>query len=154
ALRFLFTFLCWVSISSAHGELLLTNFSAGNLIKIMPSGDSIIDDCSTNGAWRAPLQPLLEASGIPFTNTGRNLSFAYTGFTKRNHEGYCGTVIAPPGVFAVYNYGTTDAYLQRILRDALAITNNRPHLMLILIGANDIGRGRNPWTVATNDMPN
>ena len=26
--------------------------------------------------------------------------------------------------------------------------------MLILIGANDLGRGRNPWVVATNDMPN
>ena len=26
--------------------------------------------------------------------------------------------------------------------------------MLILIGANDIGHGRNPWGVATNDMPN
>ena len=154
ALRFLFLSLFWFTISSAHAELLLTNFSASNLIKIMPSGDSITDDCSTNGAWRAPLQPLLEASGIPFTNTGRNLSFSYPGFTKRNHEGYCGTVIAPPGVFAVYSYGTTDAYLQRILQDALAIANNRPHLMLILIGANDIGRGRNPWTVATNDMPN
>lgn len=51
------------------------------------------------------------------------------------------------------NYSTTDAYLQKIVHDALAITNNRPGLMLILIGANDLGRGRNPWRVATNDMP-
>jgi lysophospholipase L1-like esterase len=137
----------------ARAELVLTNFSATNLLKIMAVGDSITDDCVTNGAWRAPLQPLLETNGIPYTNTGRLLSAAYTGFSKRRHEGYCGSVIGPPGVFAVYNYSTTDAYLQRIVRDALAITNNRPDLMLILIGANDIGRGRNPWTVATNDMP-
>ena len=133
---------------------MLTNFSAANLLKIMPVGDSITDDCVTNGAWRAPLQRLLETNGLSFTNTGRLLSNAYVGFSKRRHEGYCGTVIAPPGVFAVYNYTAVNAYLQRIVRDALAITNNRPHLMLILIGANDLGRGRNPWTVATNDMPN
>jgi lysophospholipase L1-like esterase len=138
----------------AHAELVLTNFSATNPLKIMPVGDSITDDCSTNGAWRAPLQPLLETNGVAFTNTGRLTSAGYAGFTKRRHEGYCGAVIGPPGVFAVYNYSTADAYLQRIVRDALAITNNRPDLVLILIGANDIGRGRNPWAVATNDMPN
>lgn len=139
---------------TARGDLVLTNFSTTNLMKIMPVGDSITDDCETNGAWRGPLQPLLETNGILFTNTGRNLSGPYLGFTKRKHEGYCGAVIAPPGVFPVYQYSTTDAYLQRIVRDAVAVTNNRPHLMLILIGANDIGHGRDPWTVATNDMPN
>jgi len=139
--------------AESRAELMLTNFSAANLLKIMPVGDSITDDCSTNGAWRAPLQPLLETNGIPYTNTGRLLSAGYPGFSKRKHEGYCGAVIGPPGVFAVYNYSLTDAYLQKIVRDALAITNNRPDLVLILIGANDMGRGRNPWTVATNDMP-
>jgi lysophospholipase L1-like esterase len=137
-----------------QGELASEDFSATNPMKIMPVGDSITDDCVTNGAWRLFLQPLLVTNGIAFTNTGRLLSAGYAGFTQRRHEGYCGSVIGPPGVFAVYNYNTTDAHLQRIVRDALAITNNRPHLMLILIGANDIGRGRNPWTVATNDMPN
>ena len=29
-----------------------------------------------------------------------------------------------------------------------------PDLVLVLIGANDIGRGRDPYLVATNDMPN
>ena len=29
-----------------------------------------------------------------------------------------------------------------------------PDLVLVMIGVNDIGRGRNPWQVATNDMPN
>ena len=139
---------------SVRGELILTNFTAANPLKIMPVGDSITDDCVTNGAWRLFLQPLLDTNGIAFTNTGRLLGAGYPGFNKRWHEGYCGSVIAPPGVFAVYSYNITDAYQQRIMRDALAITNKRPDLMLILIGANDIGRGRNPWVVATNDMPN
>jgi lysophospholipase L1-like esterase len=145
--------LCLVT-TTARADLVLTNFSTTNLMKIMPVGDSITDDCETNGAWRGPLQPLLETSGILFTNTGRNLSGPYAGFTKRKHEGYCGAVIAPPGVFAVYQYSTADAFLERIVRDALAVTNNRPHLMLVLIGANDLGHGRDPWIVATNDMPN
>ena len=154
AQRVLFCLLILGALAAARAELILAHFSVADPIKIMPVGDSITDDCVTNGAWRAPLQPLLETNGIMFTNTGRLLSGGYPGFSKRKHEGYCGTVIAPPGVFAVYNYSTADAYLQRIVRDALAITNNRPHLMLILVGANDLGRGRNPWYVATNDMPN
>ena len=139
---------------SARGELVLTNYSADNPLRIMPVGDSITDDCVTNGAWRLFLQPMLDTNGIVFTNTGRLLGAGYPGFNKRWHEGYCGSVIAPPGVFGSYSYSTADAYHQRIMRDALAITNKRPDLMLILIGANDIGRGRNPWVVATNDMPN
>jgi lysophospholipase L1-like esterase len=143
-----------VQALTAHGELVVGNFTATNLMKVMPVGDSITDDCETNGAWRAPLQPLLEGNGLLFTNTGRLSSSGYVGFTKTRHEGYCGAVIAYPGVFAVYNYSTVNAYLQKIVSDALAVKNNRPDLLLILIGANDIGRGRNPWHVATNDMPN
>ena len=142
-----------MAVPAARGELVLAHFSATNLLKIMPVGDSITDDCMISGAWRAPLQPLLETNGLLFTNTGRLLSGGSAGFTKRKHEGYCGSVVGPPGVFAVYNYSTADAYLQKIVRDALAITNNRPDLMLVLIGANDLGRGRNPWRVATNEMP-
>src|ERR1019366_3759108 len=48
----------------------------------------------------------------------------------------------------------SDGYFFNIVRDALALTNNRPDLVLLLIGANDIGRGRDPNYVATNDMPN
>ena len=139
---------------TARGELVLTNYTSTNPLRIMPVGDSITDDCVTNGAWRLFLQPILDTNGIAFTNTGRLLGAGYPGFNKRWHEGYCGSVIAPPGVFGSYSYATADAYQQRIMRDALAITNKRPDLMLILIGANDIGRGRNPWVVATNDMPN
>src|SRR3954469_7781451 len=139
---------------SAHSELVLSNFTTSKPMKIMPIGDSITDDCSLNGAWRLYLQPMLETNGFPFTFVGRQISSGQTGFTKTRHEGYCGTVIAPPGVFAAHNYTTANAYLLKIVADALAITNNRPDVVLLVIGANDIGRGRNPYVVATNDMPN
>jgi lysophospholipase L1-like esterase len=141
-----------VTVTIARGELVPANYGGTNLLKIMPVGDSITDDCSINGAWRSYLQPMLETNGLAFTNTGRQVSSFITGFTKRSHEGYCGAVIAAPGYFAAHNYADTDNYLQRIVPDALAITKNRPDLMLILIGANDIGHGRNPRIVATNDM--
>src|SRR6266568_9083264 len=140
-------------LTSAHGDLVLTNFSSVKPLKVMPMGDSITDDCEVNGAWRLYLQPLLQSSGYPFTFVGRQVSSSVgTSFTKVDHEGYCGVVIAPPGVFAVHGYSTTNAYLLKIVADALAITNNKPDLVLLLIGANDIGRGRNPYMVATNDM--
>lgn len=141
------------AVTMTRAELVLANYGGTNLMKIMPVGDSITDDCSTNGAWRLYLQPLLETNGFAFTNTGRNASSIAPGFTKRRHEGYCGAVIAAPGYFGAYSYAATDNYLQRIVPDALSIANNRPDLMLIMIGANDIGHGRNPWVVATNDMP-
>jgi lysophospholipase L1-like esterase len=142
--------------SSAGGmaELVLTNFSKANPVKIMPIGDSITDDCEVNGAWRLYLQPLIETNGYPFTFVGRQRSSPVApSFTKVDHEGYCGSVIAAPGVFAVHNYTTTNAYLLKIVADALAIATNRPDVVMLLIGANDIGRGRNPYYVATNDMP-
>jgi lysophospholipase L1-like esterase len=141
-------------LASAHAELVLNNFSTSKPMKIMPIGDSITDDCSLNGAWRLYLQPMLETNGYPFTFVGRQISTGQPGFSKTHHEGYCGAVIAPPGVFAVHGYSTTDAYLLKIVADAMAITANRPDLVLLLIGANDIGRGRNPYVVATNDMSN
>jgi lysophospholipase L1-like esterase len=150
-LRVLVVLAC--ALSSVRAELVLSNYTSLAPLKIMPVGDSITDDCMTNGAWRLFLQGFLETNKVAFTNVGRLQSGGSATFTKRKHEGYCGSVIAYPGVYAVYNYSTTDAYLQKIVRDALAITNNRPDLFLILIGANDIGRGRNPWQVATNHMP-
>jgi lysophospholipase L1-like esterase len=142
------------ALTSARSELVLTNFNAAKPLKIMAIGDSITDDCSVNGAWRLYLQPLLETNGFPFTFTGRQISSASPAFSKTRHEGYCGTVIAPPGVFAVHGYNTADAYLLKIVADAMLINNNRPDVVMLLIGANDIGRGRNPYVVATNDMPN
>lgn len=136
----------------ARGELVLSHYSSANPIKAMFIGDSITDDCVLDGAWRKYLQPLLVTNGIPYLAQGRNVSFPTAGFSNNRHEGYCGTVIAPPGVYGpVHGYNPADAYLLRIVSDTL--TNTAPELVLILIGANDIGRGRNPWTVATNDMP-
>jgi len=138
---------------SARGELALANFSPANPVKIMAIGDSITDDCVFNGAWRQYLQPLLDASGYPFTFVGRVQSAPSGSFTQTHHEGYCGAVIAPPGVLTspVNGYAGTNVYLLKIVADAL--TNATPDLVLVLIGANDIGRGRNPWQVATNDLP-
>lgn len=143
-------------VTGADGQLILTNFTAAKPMKIMPIGDSITDDCEANGAWRQYLQPLLETNGYPFTFVGRQASSPSpgTGFTKVNHEGYCGAVIAAPGVFGAHQYSIANNYLLKVVADALAVTNNRPDLVLLLIGANDIGRGRDPNVVATNDMPN
>lgn len=139
---------------TARGELVLNHYNAANPIKVMAIGDSITDDCVANGAWRQYLQLLLESNGYPFTFVGRNQSAPVGAFTKTAHEGYCGAVVAPPGVlsYAVHGYAGTDVYLQKIVADAL--TNVTPDLVLVLVGANDIGRGRNPYQVATNDMPN
>jgi lysophospholipase L1-like esterase len=141
----LFLFLCATLTASA--DIVLTNYSSTNQLKIMPIGDSITDDCSIGGAWRSPLNTLLVTNSYPYAYVGRQFS----GGTLK-HEGYCGAVIAPPGVFGAHQYNATDNYLQKIVPDAWAVTNNRSSVMLILIGANDIGRGRNPYQVATNDM--
>ncbi|MGA3145233.1 MAG: SGNH/GDSL hydrolase family protein [Verrucomicrobiota bacterium] len=152
--RELFCLLLLGTLMSARGELVLANFSAAQPVKIMAIGDSITDDCVYNGAWRQYLQPLLDTNGYPFTFVGRNQSVPSGSFTKTQHEGYCGAVVAPPGVLTspVHGYAGTNVYLLRIVADAL--TNATPDLVLVLIGANDIGRGRNPYQVATNDMPN
>jgi lysophospholipase L1-like esterase len=151
--RALFCLLLSGTLMSARGQLVLANFSAANPIKVMAIGDSITDD-NTPGAWRQYLQPLLDANGYPFTFVGRVSSVPSGSFTKTNHEGYSGAVIAPPGVlsYAMHGYAGPDVYLQKIAADAL--TNATPDLVLLLIGVNDIGRGRDPYQVATNDMPN
>ena len=141
------------AVGSARGQLVLTNFGAARPMKIMPVGDSITDDCEVNGAWRQFLQPLLQSSGIPFTFVGRNASTATPTFTQVHHEGYCGAVIAAPGEFPAYGYTGTNNYLENIVRGALVV-NSHPDLMLILIGANDMGYGRDPNYTATNDMSN
>lgn len=152
-LLFLLCLLLGANTPLLRGELLLTNFSTTNPIKIMAVGDSITDDCVFNGAWRSYLQSRLETNGYPFIFVGRQNSAASGNFTKTQHEGYCGSVLAAPGVLTspVHGYAGPNVYLQKIIRDAL--TNITPDLVLVLMGANDIGRGRNPWQVATNDMP-
>lgn len=138
-------------IVPGRAELVLTNYSPANPIKVLCVGDSITDDCYVSGAWRRPLQPLLSSNGFSFTTVGRVTSPAVAGFTEREHEGYCGAVIAAPGQGGpVHGYSGTQLNLQKILADAL--TNTIPDVVLLLVGANDIGRGRNPRLVATNDM--
>jgi lysophospholipase L1-like esterase len=119
----------------------------------MAVGDSITDDCSINGAWRQYLQPLLQTNGYSFTFVGRYSSSPTATFTKVKHEGICGAVIAAPGLMttAVHNYSGPNTYLQLTLMNAL--TNVIPDLLLVYIGVNDIGRGRNPYVVATNHLP-
>lgn len=138
------------TLTGARGDLVLTNFSAAHPLKIMAVGDSITDDCVYNGAWRRYLQSFLETNDWPFLFVGRESSVPVGSFTQTSHEGFCGAVIAPPGVYGAHEYSTTNNYLQQIVPDAL--TNVTPDLVLILIGANDIGRGRDPWLTATNDL--
>lgn len=139
------------ALTPARADLVLSNFNADHPLKIMAVGDSITDDCVYNGAWRLFLQPLLETNGYAFTFVGRQTSVPSGSFTQTLHEGYCGAVIAPPGVFAAHQYSLTNNYLENIVPDAL--TNVTPDLVLVLIGANDIGRGRDPGVTATNDIP-
>jgi lysophospholipase L1-like esterase len=148
----------WLALISrlpvAYGDLAASNFTATHPLTVMAVGDSITDDCMANGAWRKYLELLLETNGYAFTFVGRQSSTPSANFTKVRHEGYCGAVVAPPGVLtsSVHGYPGADVYLQGIVRDAL--TNATPDLLLVLIGANDIGRARDPWLTATNDMPN
>jgi lysophospholipase L1-like esterase len=141
---------CGLATSTVRGDLLLTNYTASNPLKIMPVGDSITDDCAINGAWRLYLQPLLETNGYAFTNVGRWVSTGSPTFTKTRHEGICGAVIAFPGMFGAHTYPTLSNYALKTVEDAL--TNTTPDLFLIDLGVNDMGYGRNPELVATNHM--
>jgi len=128
----------------------LTNYTASRPLKVMASGDSITDDSSINGAWRSYLQPLLQKNGYTFTNLGRWLSSPTASFTLTRHEGMDGAVIAYPGLSPAHGYPASSNYARLSL--AQALTNVTPDLFLIDLGVNDMGRGRNPYFVATNDM--
>jgi lysophospholipase L1-like esterase len=146
-----FILLNFAAAVSLRADIVLSQYNAGSPLKVMAVGDSITDDCSVNGAWRKPLQPLLETNGFVFKFVGRLSSTPITGFTKTNHEGHCGAVVAAPGVFADGRlYAASFNYLQKVVPDAL--TNSIPDVMLVWIGANDIGNGRNPFLLATNHM--
>jgi lysophospholipase L1-like esterase len=155
ALRIIFCFFVLGTAAPAPAALTLSNYSIASPLKVMALGDSITDDCIFNGAWRVYLEELLEANDYPFTFVGRQVSSTIpASFTKTKHEGYCGAVIAAPGVLTspIHGYPGPDVYLQRIAQDAF--TNATPDLVLVMMGANDLGRGRNPYQVATNDIPN
>jgi hypothetical protein len=148
--------LAWLMLFSAQAAwagLNRANYSATNLMLVTPMGDSITDDCETEGAWREPLQPLLDSNNVPFNFVGRENSSFLLGqaFTKVHHEGYCGAVIAPPGVATPERlYTEAQNYLQYIVPGALSV--HIPNVMLVLIGANDIGHGRDPVNTANVDM--
>jgi len=138
-------------IVSTHAELVLTNYTAVNPLKILCSGDSITDDSVTNGAWRAYLEPLLVTNGYAFTNLGRWASTPTATFTQVHHEGMDGAVIGAPGLSGpTHGYPLASNYALLTLADAL--TNAAPDLVLIDLGVNDMGRGRDPHFVATNDL--
>jgi lysophospholipase L1-like esterase len=141
----------------ARAGIVITDFTGTNVIRILPAGDSITDDCEVEGAWRRPLEPLLDSNNIPFIFIGRNAStLVRPYFTKTKHEGYCGAVVASPGVFGpVYSYSEANNYTEKTISDALKTTAAaNPNIVLVLIGANDIGRGRDPYHTAYIDMTN
>jgi lysophospholipase L1-like esterase len=133
-----------------RADLVLTNYTAARPLRILPVGDSITDDCSINGAWRLYLQPLLQANGYAFTNLGRWVSSPSGSFTKTRHEGICGAVIAYPGMFGYHGYLTVSNYALHTVADVL--TNTTPDLVLVDLGVNDMGYGRDPYMVATNHL--
>ena len=154
ARRVLFCLLLLGAWMSARAALVLGNYSASNPIKIMAIGDSITDDCMANGAWRQYLQPLLDANGYPFTFVGRNQSTPSGSFTKIQHEGYCGAVVAPPSVisYAVHGYAGPDAISKKSCLTPLP--TRRPISCLSSSGQTTSAADRDPYQVATNDMPN
>jgi lysophospholipase L1-like esterase len=148
--------LIWLMLSAlaavtAHAQLTLSNYTSAHPLKILESGDSITDDTVTNGAWRSYLQGLLVTNGYIFTNLGRWASTPSAGFTQVHHEGMDGAVIVAPGESGpTHGYPLTSNYAQLTLADAL--TNITPDLILIDLGVNDMGHGRDPYQTATNGL--
>lgn len=142
---------CALATITARAELALTNYTAAHPLKVLAIGDSITDDSVTNGAWRAYLGKLLVTNGYVFTNLGRWSSATAPGFTQVHHEGMDGQVIAAPGLSGP-THGYTAANNYALLTVSNALTNLAPDLVLIDLGVNDMGRGRNPYHVATNDL--
>ncbi len=142
---------CTLAVVTARAELTLTNYTALHPLKVLISGDSITDDSVTNSAWRAYLQGMLVTNGYAFTNLGRWASVPSTGFTQVHHEGMDSAVIGAPGLGGpTHGYPAASNYAELTLADAL--TNITPDLVLIDLGVNDMGRGRDPNQVATNDL--
>lgn len=140
-----------LAVVTARAEIVLTNYTAAHPLKVLASGDSITDDTVLNGAWRAFLEPLLVTNGYAFTNLGRWASNPLPGFTQVHHEGMDGAVIAAPGLSGpTHGYPLASNYALLTLADAL--TNVTPDIVLIDLGVNDMGQGRDPYYVATNDL--
>lgn len=150
----IYLMLCALAAVTSRAELALTNYTSAHPLKVLEIGDSITDDSVTNGAWRVYLEPLLLTNGYAFTNLGRWTSIVQAGFTRVHHEGMDGSVIAYPGVSGTtHGYAAISNYSLLTVADAFAtMTNALPDLVLIDMGVNDMGRGRDPQYVATNDL--
>ncbi len=146
--------LCALATCATHAQLVLSNYTAARPLRVLPIGDSITDDSVTNGAWRVYLEPLLVTNGYSFTNMGRWVSTTQTGFTRTHHEGMDGSVIAAPGLSGpTHGYAAASNYSLLTVSDAFhSFAGTTPDLVLIDMGVNDMGRGRNPNFVATNNL--
>ncbi len=148
--------LIWLMVGAfavaARAGLVLTNYTAAHPLKVLCSGDSITDDSSMSGAWRSYLQKLFVTNGYAFTNLGRWSSAPSSGFTQVHHEGMDSAVIGAPGVGgSPHGYTAANNYTLKSLSDAF--TNAFfPDLVLVDMGVNDMGRGRDPYLVATNHL--
>src|SRR5580698_70427 len=146
-----FSPLIWLLVGTlaaftARAELTLANYTAAQPLKVLPSGDSITDDSVVNGAWRSYLEKLMVTNGYAYTNLGRWASVPFTGFTRVNHEGMDGAVVAAPCLSGpTHGYPLASNYALLTLADAL--TNATPDLVLIDLSVNDMGHGRNPYSV-------
>jgi lysophospholipase L1-like esterase len=145
---------CALAGFMARAGLVLTNYTANHPLKVLPIGDSITDDSVTNGAWRIYLEPLLLSNGYNFTDLGRWTSTSRTGFAQVHHEGMDGSVIAAPGLSGpTHGYSAANNYSLLTVADALnSFSGTTPDLVLIDMGVNDMGRGRDPEDVATNNL--
>src|SRR5262249_42101976 len=70
------------------------------------------------------------------------------------HEGMDGSVIAAPGLSGpTHGYAAANNYSLLTVSDALhSVSVPAPDLVLIDMGVNDMGRGRDPGFTATNDF--
>ncbi|MGZ4973378.1 MAG: SGNH/GDSL hydrolase family protein [Limisphaerales bacterium] len=143
---------CAFASVTVRADLALTNYTAAHPLKVLCSGDSITDDSSMPGAWRSYLEKLLVTNGYVFTNLGRWSTTGVSGFVQVHHEGMDSAVIAAPGVGgSPHGYTAANNYTLKSLADAF--TNAFfPDLVLVDMGVNDMGRGRDPYHVATNDL--
>lgn len=107
-------------------------------IRIMPVGDSITEGKYTTGGYRRPLYQLLKANGYSATFVGKedngepaNDTGFSTGMENPNHEGYGSARIG-----MLLNGGTTEGHTSLPMKTSLS--NNKPDVVLILLGTNDI----------------
>lgn len=105
-------------------------------LRLMALGDSLT---AWNGAWRHPLQELLEARGlaVDFVGTQRD---AYPGNRDGDHEGYSGHRVDN---ILDRLYGNPHAWGGPVEANE-AVKRCQPDLVIVLLGTNDLRQGRWP----------